>query len=159
VVRKRRSFTPSFKAKVALEAVKEVKTISEIAQKHKLHPTQINLWKKQLLDGAEDVFLDGRTKKPSSATSDEPDAAELYEQIVLAHRKLESHQLCVSELNGCILSQISRHRAARFNALVRIPKGGIATRSPRESPPVLRSSPLSQRSGRTSALPYPPLRS
>jgi transposase len=81
VVRKRRSFTPSFKAKVALEAVKEVKTISEIAQKHKLHPTQINLWKKQLLDGAEDVFLDGRTKKPSSATSDEPDAAELYEQI------------------------------------------------------------------------------
>ncbi len=81
MVRKRRSFTPSFKAKVALEAVKEVKTISEIAQKHKLHPTQINLWKKQLLDGAEDVFLDGRTKKPSSATSDEPDAAELYEQI------------------------------------------------------------------------------
>ncbi len=43
---KRRSFTASFKAKVALE---EVKTIGEIAQKHKLHPTQINLWKKQVL--------------------------------------------------------------------------------------------------------------
>jgi transposase len=81
VARKRRSFTPSFKAKVALEAVKEVKTITEIAQKHKLHPTQINLWKKQLLDGAEGAFLDGRIKQPASAASDEPEAAELYEQI------------------------------------------------------------------------------
>jgi putative transposase len=79
VARKRRSFTPSFKAKVALEALKEVKTISEIAQKHKLHPTQINLCKKQLLDGAEDVFIDGRTK--TQAGSNEPGAAELYEQI------------------------------------------------------------------------------
>jgi transposase len=77
---KRRSFTASFKAKVALEAVKEVKTISEIAQKHKLYPTQINLWKKQLLDGAEEVFQDGRAK-PATSASDEPDAAELYEQI------------------------------------------------------------------------------
>lgn len=80
MARKRRSFTPSFKAKVALEALKEVKTISEIAQKHKLHPTQINLWKKQLLDGAEEVFLDGRTKQ-QAPVSDEPEAAELYEQI------------------------------------------------------------------------------
>lgn len=80
MARKRRSFTPSFKAKIALEALKEVKTISEIAQKHKLHPTQINLWKKQLLDGAEDVFVDGRAKAPA-ATSEEPEAAELYEQI------------------------------------------------------------------------------
>ena len=38
MTRKRRSFTPSFKAKVALEAVQETKTIAEIAQKHKLAP-------------------------------------------------------------------------------------------------------------------------
>lgn len=80
MARKRRSFTPSLKAKVAIEALKEVKTIREIAQKHKLHPTQINLWKKQLLEGAEEVFQDGRTKS-ASASSDEPGAAELYEQI------------------------------------------------------------------------------
>lgn len=80
MARKRRSFTPSFKAKVAIEALREVKTISEIAQKHKLHPTQINLWKKQLLEGAEEVFLDGRAKS-APASSDEPGAAELYEQI------------------------------------------------------------------------------
>ncbi len=80
MTRKRRSFTPSFKAKVALEAVREAKTIAEIAQKHKLHPTQINLWKKQLLDGAENVFQDGRSKE-AKATTDEPESAELYEQI------------------------------------------------------------------------------
>ncbi|MCA9136875.1 MAG: transposase [Planctomycetales bacterium] len=80
MARKRRSFSPPFKAKVALEAVREVKTISEIAQKHKLHATQINLWKKQLLEGAEDIFEDGRTK-PTKETSNEPEAAELYEQI------------------------------------------------------------------------------
>lgn len=80
MARKRRSFSPSFKAKVALEAIKGVKTIAEIAQKHKLHATQINLWKKQLLDGAEDVFLDGKTRTPPKST-DEPESAELYEQI------------------------------------------------------------------------------
>jgi putative transposase len=80
MARKRRSFSPSFKAKVALEAIKGVKTIAEIAQKHKLHSTQINLWKKQLLDSAEDVFVDGNSK-PLQKSLDEPDSAELYEQI------------------------------------------------------------------------------
>ena len=48
MARKRRKYSPSFKAKVALEAIREQRTISELAQKHKLHVTQINLWKKQL---------------------------------------------------------------------------------------------------------------
>ncbi len=77
--RKRRNFSPSFKAKVALESVQGLRTISELAQKHKLHPTQINLWKKQLLDGAESVFEQG--KAVTKGTTDEPEAAELYEQI------------------------------------------------------------------------------
>ena len=38
---KRRGFTPGFKAKVALEAVRGDKTIQQIATKHKLHPTQV----------------------------------------------------------------------------------------------------------------------
>lgn len=81
MARKRRKFTPSFKAKIALESIKGVKTIAEIAQKHKLHPTQINLWKKQLLEGAEDVFLDGKPKQVGKKKTDEPEASELYEQI------------------------------------------------------------------------------
>ena len=86
--RKRRTFSPAFKAKVALEAIKGVKTIAEIAHKHKLHATQITLWKKQLLAGAEDVFLDGKTKTPQK-NSDEPETAELYEQIGRLNVQLE----------------------------------------------------------------------
>ncbi len=80
MTRKRRKFTPSFKAKIALESIKGVKTISEIAQKHKIHPTQITLWKKQLQEGAEDIFLDGKPKQQNKP-SDEPQSPELYEQI------------------------------------------------------------------------------
>ena len=81
MARKLCSFTLSFNAKVALDAIKEVRKVSEITEKHKLHPMQVNLWKKQLLDGAEEVLLNGRSRQPSSVASDEPEAAELYEQI------------------------------------------------------------------------------
>ena len=81
MARKRRIFNPPFKAKVALEAIKGHRTISELAQKHKLHATQINLWKKQLIEGAEGVFENDNGRKPKQAASDEPQAAELYEQI------------------------------------------------------------------------------
>lgn len=81
MARKRRNFNASFKAKVALEAIKGHRTISELAAKHKLHATQINLWKKQLLEGAELVFESGNSGKAKQAKSDEPQPAELYEQI------------------------------------------------------------------------------
>jgi transposase len=81
MARKRRIFNPPFKAKVAIEAIKGHRTISELTAKHKLHATQINLWKQQLLEGAEDVFANGSSKKANPADSDEPQTAELYEQI------------------------------------------------------------------------------
>lgn len=87
MARKRRVFNAAFKAKVALEAIKGHRTISELAARHKLHATQINLWKKQLLEGAEGVFENG--KASSQANSDEPEAAELYEQIGRLNVQLE----------------------------------------------------------------------
>jgi transposase-like protein len=56
---KRRKFTPEFKARVALEAAKGVKTISDIASEEHLHPVQISKWKKELLTGASTVFESG----------------------------------------------------------------------------------------------------
>lgn len=98
MARKRRKFSPSFKAKVALEAIREQRTISELAQKHKLHVTQINLWKKQLLDSAEEVFDNGQPG--SKQVSDEPDAAELYEQIGRLKVQLEWLKKKVAENGG-----------------------------------------------------------
>ena len=46
----------AFKARVALEAAKQTKTVAELAKAYQVHPVQISQWKKQLLDGDETLF-------------------------------------------------------------------------------------------------------
>ena len=58
----RRRFGSEFKARLALEAVKGVKTINEIASEHNVHPHQIRTWKKQLLSGAAEIFSNSGAK-------------------------------------------------------------------------------------------------
>ena len=58
--RTRKVHTAGFKAKVALAAVKELETVSQLASVHGVHPSQIHQWKKQLLEGAEGLFRSGR---------------------------------------------------------------------------------------------------
>ena len=52
-----RKFTASFKAKVVLEALKERKSLSELAQQYELHPNQISKWKQEFLQGADQVAI------------------------------------------------------------------------------------------------------
>jgi transposase len=58
-MRQRRQFSAEFKARVAREALKEQKTLAELAVEYEVHPNQIAQWKKQLLDGAEGLFSRG----------------------------------------------------------------------------------------------------
>jgi len=76
--RKRRTFTEQFKAKVALEAVKGVKTVSELASEYQLHPNQISDWKKQLVSKAPEVFSSGARHE---GKTEEELTAPLYEEI------------------------------------------------------------------------------
>lgn len=65
-MKKRRTYSPEFKSKVALEALRENKPIHEIAQRYQLHPTQVTQWKKVLLDQASGVFESDRGKLDES---------------------------------------------------------------------------------------------
>lgn len=68
----RKKYTSKFKIKVVLEAIKEQSTVAELAQKYELAPQQINLWKREFLANAEDVFeKKGKSKK--SQAEDERD--------------------------------------------------------------------------------------
>ena len=84
-MRKRRKRHESgYKAKVALEAVRERKTVSELASQFSLHPSQIQDWKRVLLKRAGELFAG-----PSPARREEAEQAELYEQIGRLKMELE----------------------------------------------------------------------
>jgi transposase len=74
----RRKHTPSFKAKVALEAIKEQKTSAELASQYQVHPGQIRNWKATAAKGLIDIFSD---KKKSRDQDQEELIQELYRQI------------------------------------------------------------------------------
>jgi putative transposase len=59
--RSRRNHSPAFKAKIALQAIRGDKTLSELAQQHQVHPTQITAWKQQLLEHAAELFANGQS--------------------------------------------------------------------------------------------------
>jgi transposase-like protein len=77
MAKKRTNYPPQFKAKVALAAVRQEKTLSQLAAQFKVHTTAIAKWKARLLEQAVDVFIDGRTQKKN----DNPTTEELYQEI------------------------------------------------------------------------------
>jgi putative transposase len=86
VTRKRKQYSQQFKFQVALEAVKELKTLNEIASAYAVHPTQVKSWKKQLLAAGSAVFGQNVTQQLQEQESRE---TELYEQIGRLKMELE----------------------------------------------------------------------
>ena len=73
---KRTKHSSSFKARVAIEALQERESISELARKYEIHPNMINRWKKEFLERAPEVFSKADTgKKPDT------DLEKLYAKI------------------------------------------------------------------------------
>ncbi len=99
--RKRRNHSAEFKAKVALAALREDRTLAELAQQYDVHPNEIQSWKRQLVDSAGDVFSRGGQRKAKSEA----------EQIEALHAKI---------------GQLTMANSFLENGLARIhgPKGG-----------------------------------
>ena len=59
----RRKYDSRFKAEVALEAIKNQQTISQIASQYGVHPNQVSKWKRKAVEGLVEVFSDGKERK------------------------------------------------------------------------------------------------
>lgn len=67
---KRRNHSSEFKARIALEAIKGLKTVQQIAAENNLHPVQVTQWKGQVLESAAGVFARGREKVEQTADAE-----------------------------------------------------------------------------------------
>ena len=76
--KERRNLTGAFKAKVALEALQERKSIAQLAAEYDLHSNQISAWKKQLQENSSQIFEQPQVVKDDSA---EKQQDELFKQI------------------------------------------------------------------------------
>jgi transposase-like protein len=76
--KRRQKYSPEFKAKVVLEVLKENETLSEIAGRYGVHPTQIAKWRRALVDRAPEIFSEpGRGKAQERVQNED----ELYKKI------------------------------------------------------------------------------
>lgn len=74
----RQSFEGTLKAKIALEAIKGEKTLSQLASQYQVHVSQIRQWKQRVLEELPGLF--SRKREKSKAEAEEL-TAELYRQI------------------------------------------------------------------------------
>ncbi len=76
----RKQYSPKFKARVAIEAIRGEKTLNQLGSQFGVHPVQIAHWRKAAMDHIEDLFMDGRTRKAKEAEGEAGRDA-LYEEI------------------------------------------------------------------------------
>ena len=74
----RKQDSPKFKARVAIEAIRGEKTLSELGSQFKVHPMQIAKWRKSAFEQLPELFVDGRMRK---ARNGEAESDALYEEI------------------------------------------------------------------------------
>ncbi len=92
--RSRRTHSAKFKAKVALEALKEERTLSELAQRFEVHPNQISDWRGQLLERAVEVF-----ERPADKPA-QPDVTAMERKIGQQALELDFLARALGKLDG-----------------------------------------------------------
>lgn len=78
MTKKRKRYNAQFKFQVALEAIKGLKTVNQLASEYELHPNQVSQWKRQLLEQGAAIFDNGASQQQQDQAQTE---VQLYEQI------------------------------------------------------------------------------
>ena len=94
-MRKRRTFADTLKSKVAIEAIKGLKSISELASEYDVHPQMITTWKKELLENASKLFTKGSKLKKKPAHKEEES---LYKKIGQLQMEVDFLKKCADSL-------------------------------------------------------------
>ena len=81
MTKSRKKFDAAFKAKVALEALREDMTVPELAKRHGVHPNQIYGWKKLVVDNVARLFARGASAAGDGDEARERETAKLYSKI------------------------------------------------------------------------------
>jgi len=77
----RKKYSPDFKAKIVLDMLKEEKTVSEIASETRIHPTQLNRWKRQALEKLPQIFTDENKTVNAMKSDYEKQIEDLYAEV------------------------------------------------------------------------------
>ena len=77
--KQRRKHSPEFKAMVAIDAIKGVKTVSQIAQEYEIHPVMVSNWKKEMMNHLPDVF--DKNKRPKTEKDIEKEKEQLQRKV------------------------------------------------------------------------------
>lgn len=96
--KKRKVHTPEFKAKVSLEAIKGMKTTSELASQFQVHPVQISTWKKQAIESLPETFKRGNPAK--QLLTEQQLTSPLYEEIGRLKMELDWLKKKSAEFSG-----------------------------------------------------------
>ena len=81
MTKSRKKLDAAFKAKIALEALREDATVPELAKRHGVHPNQIYSWKKQAVDNLASLFARGASASGEGEEAREREASQLYAKI------------------------------------------------------------------------------